>query len=71
MLFWIDNTNSCFSGHLHVGDNIKMSKSLMNTISIKELLKSYTANQFRTLCLLSNYKNGGLNFDISIYLKYF
>ncbi|KAF0763604.1 putative cysteine--tRNA ligase, mitochondrial [Aphis craccivora] len=45
------------SGHLHVGDNIKMSKSLMNTISVKELLKSYTANQFRTLCLLSNYKN--------------
>lgn len=40
-----------------MGDNIKMSKSLMNTISVKELLKSYTANQFRTLCLLSNYKN--------------
>ncbi|XP_025201419.1 probable cysteine--tRNA ligase, mitochondrial [Melanaphis sacchari] len=45
------------TGHLHVGDNIKMSKSLLNTISVKELLKSYTANQFRTLCLLSNYKN--------------
>jgi cysteinyl-tRNA synthetase len=43
--------------HLHVGDNIKMSKSLMNTISVKELLNSYTANQFRTLCLLSNFKN--------------
>ncbi|XP_015365698.1 PREDICTED: probable cysteine--tRNA ligase, mitochondrial [Diuraphis noxia] len=34
-----------------------MSKSLMNTISVKELLNSYTANQFRTLCLLSNYKS--------------
>ncbi|KAL4113219.1 hypothetical protein QTP88_016883 [Uroleucon formosanum] len=45
------------TGHLHVGDNIKMSKSLMNTISVKELLSSYTANQFRTLCLLSNFKN--------------
>jgi len=40
-----------------------MSKSLMNTISVKELLKSYTANQFRTLCLLSKYKNGELNSD--------
>jgi cysteinyl-tRNA synthetase len=47
-------------GHLHIGDNIKMSKSLKNTISVSELLKSYTANQFRTLCLLSNYKSGKL-----------
>jgi len=53
----------CFTGHLHVGDNVKMSKSLMNTISVKELLNSYTADQFRTLCLLSNYKNGKLNSD--------
>lgn len=44
-----------------------MSKSLMNTISVKELLKSYTANQFRTLCLLSNYKNGKYP-DISFYI---
>lgn len=56
-----NNKILCFSGHLHVGDNIKMSKSLMNTISVKELLNSYTANQFRTLCLLSNFKNGKLN----------
>lgn len=47
-----------FPGHLHVGDNIKMSKSLKNTISVRDLLKSYTANQFRILCLLSNYKSG-------------
>ncbi|XP_025425209.1 probable cysteine--tRNA ligase, mitochondrial isoform X2 [Sipha flava] len=46
-----------YTGHLHIGDNIKMSKSLKNTISVSELLKSYTANQFRTLCLLSNYKS--------------
>lgn len=47
-----------FLGHLHVGDDIKMSKSLNNTISVKNFLKSYTANEFRTLCLLSNYKSG-------------
>ncbi|XP_050527494.1 probable cysteine--tRNA ligase, mitochondrial isoform X2 [Daktulosphaira vitifoliae] len=46
-----------YTGHLHLGNNIKMSKSLKNTIGIKELLKSYTANEFRVLCLLSNYKN--------------
>ncbi|XP_003395414.1 probable cysteine--tRNA ligase, mitochondrial [Bombus terrestris] len=35
----------------------KMSKSLKNTIGIREFLEKYTANQFRILCLLSNYKN--------------
>ncbi|VVC33268.1 Cysteine-tRNA ligase,Cysteinyl-tRNA synthetase/mycothiol ligase,tRNA synthetases class I [Cinara cedri] len=49
--YWI------YTGHLHIGDSIKMSKSLKNTISVKDLLKLYTANQFRTLCLLSNFKN--------------
>lgn len=47
-----------FLGHLHIGNDIKMSKSLKNTVGIKELLKTYTANQFRMLCLLSHYKSG-------------
>lgn len=46
-----------------------MSKSLMNTISVKDLLKSYTAEQFRTLCLLSHYKNG--KFDSYIIAELF
>ncbi|KAK0081919.1 hypothetical protein PV326_007440 [Microctonus aethiopoides] len=43
------------SGLLHLRD-IKMSKSLQNTISITELLEKYTANQFRMMCLLYNYR---------------
>lgn len=45
------------SGLLHLRD-IKMSKSLQNTISIAELLEKYTANQFRLMCLLYNYRTG-------------
>lgn len=45
-------------GKLHVGgDSVKMSKSLGNTMSITELLASYSAEQFRMCCLLSNYQN--------------
>lgn len=35
-----------------------MSKSLKNTVSIKEFLESYSADDFRMLCLLSNYRTG-------------
>ncbi|XP_017049613.1 probable cysteine--tRNA ligase, mitochondrial [Drosophila ficusphila] len=46
------------TGQLHmVGDEQKMSKSLGNTISVSELLKKYTADEFRMACLLSNYRN--------------
>ncbi|EDW77062.2 uncharacterized protein Dwil_GK22127 [Drosophila willistoni] len=46
------------TGQLHVaGDKDKMSKSLKNTISVSELLKHYTADEFRMACLLSNYRN--------------
>ncbi|XP_043644812.1 probable cysteine--tRNA ligase, mitochondrial [Drosophila teissieri] len=46
------------TGQLHmVGDAQKMSKSLGNTISVSELLKKYTADEFRMACLLSNYRN--------------
>ncbi|XP_033335585.2 cysteine--tRNA ligase-like protein, mitochondrial isoform X1 [Megalopta genalis] len=51
---WVNYWLHC--GHLLLKD-VKMSKSLQNTISIRELLKKYTANQFRMLCLLSNYNN--------------
>lgn len=40
------------------GDNVKMSKSLKNTISVRDLLKTCTSNQFRMLCLLSRYHSG-------------
>ncbi|XP_034943962.1 probable cysteine--tRNA ligase, mitochondrial isoform X2 [Chelonus insularis] len=44
------------SGLLHLED-VKMSKSLQNTISIPELLEKYTANEFRLMCLTTNYRN--------------
>ncbi|XP_011310849.1 cysteine--tRNA ligase, mitochondrial, partial [Fopius arisanus] len=49
------------SGLLHLEDN-KMSKSLQNTITIKELLENFTANQFRLLCLCTHYRS---NIDFS------
>ncbi|EDW09616.2 probable cysteine--tRNA ligase, mitochondrial [Drosophila mojavensis] len=46
------------TGQLHLlGDQQKMSKSLGNTITVDEMLKSYTADEFRMACLLSNYNN--------------
>ncbi|KAH8309559.1 hypothetical protein KR059_011823, partial [Drosophila kikkawai] len=39
------------------GDQNKMSKSLGNTISVSEMLKNYSADEFRMACLLSNYRN--------------
>ncbi|XP_054271419.1 probable cysteine--tRNA ligase, mitochondrial [Macrosteles quadrilineatus] len=46
------------TGHLQVKGDVKMSKSLKNTISISEFLKSYTSNHLRMLCLLSPYRHG-------------
>lgn len=43
-------------GHLVTTDNVKMSKSLKNTISIDELLSHYTRDQFRMACLLTQYR---------------
>ncbi|XP_022229471.2 cysteine--tRNA ligase, mitochondrial isoform X1 [Drosophila obscura] len=46
------------TGQLYIaGDEQKMSKSLGNTISIAEMLQTYTADEFRMACLLSNYRN--------------
>eukprot|EP00834_Sanchytrium_tribonematis_P006612 NODE_503_length_6696_cov_1.475216.p2 type:complete len:522 gc:universal NODE_503_length_6696_cov_1.475216:4355-5920(+) len=38
-------------GHLHI-KGAKMSKSLKNFITIKDMLKKYTPQQFRLLCLM-------------------
>ncbi|XP_071441302.1 probable cysteine--tRNA ligase, mitochondrial [Hetaerina americana] len=46
------------TGHLHLKGQEKMSKSLKNTLSIREFLSDYTANQFRMFCLLSHYRSG-------------
>lgn len=44
-------------GHLHIKGDVKMSKSLKNTISVNDLLKSHNASTFRMACLLSHYRN--------------
>ncbi|XP_046383687.1 probable cysteine--tRNA ligase, mitochondrial [Ischnura elegans] len=46
------------SGHLHLKGQQKMSKSLKNTMSIREFLSNHTANQFRIFCLMSHYRSG-------------
>jgi cysteinyl-tRNA synthetase len=46
------------TGHLHMkGHNEKMSKSLKNTVSIQEMLQTYSSDQFRMACLLSHYRS--------------
>lgn len=53
---WV--TNWIHTGHLHLpGQKDKMSKSLKNTVSIREMLEKYSANQFRIACLLSHYRS--------------
>lgn len=42
-------------GHLVTTDNVKMSKSLKNVITIKEFLKHYSRDQLRMVCLMSSY----------------
>lgn len=56
-----------YYGHLSLKHE-KMSKSLKNTISIRKFLEKYTANQFRILCLLSNYKNGIVCNNLFLYM---
>ncbi|XP_032879029.1 probable cysteine--tRNA ligase, mitochondrial isoform X2 [Amblyraja radiata] len=46
------------SGHLRLkGSEQKMSKSLKNYITIKDLLEKFSADQFRMFCLLSKYRS--------------
>ncbi|SOV22876.1 cysteine--tRNA ligase, putative [Plasmodium sp. DRC-Itaito] len=44
------------SGHLHI-EGLKMSKSLKNFITIKNMLTKYTSNQIRILFLLNKWDN--------------
>ncbi|XP_072932898.1 cysteine--tRNA ligase, mitochondrial [Epargyreus clarus] len=43
-------------GHLNLKGDTKMSKSLQNTVSIPDLLETYSADTFRMACLMSNYR---------------
>ena len=43
-------------GHLHI-KGAKMSKSLKNFITIKEMLQSYSPFQFRLLCLMQHWQS--------------
>ncbi|CAO1368016.1 unnamed protein product [Diamesa tonsa] len=53
---WVENW--IHTGHLHLkGQSEKMSKSLKNTVSIRELLAAHSADQFRVACLLSHYRS--------------
>lgn len=53
---WVDYW--IHTGHLFIpGDTNKMSKSLKNTISVSDLLKRYSADEFRMTCLLSSYRS--------------
>ncbi|KAI4458563.1 cysteinyl-trna synthetase [Holotrichia oblita] len=45
------------TGHLHLRDSVKMSKSLKNTISIQDMLKTVNPVVFRVACLLSHYRS--------------
>ncbi|XP_024883349.1 cysteine--tRNA ligase, mitochondrial [Temnothorax curvispinosus] len=53
---WVNYWLHC--GHLSLKGDVKMSKSLKNTISIQDYLENYSANHLRMLCLLSHYRNG-------------
>lgn len=53
---WV--TNWIHTGHLHLkGQSEKMSKSLKNTVTIRELLEEHSSDQFRVACLLSHYRS--------------
>jgi len=44
------------AGHLNVKGDLKMSKSLKNTITISDFLKDHSADHLRMYCLLSHYR---------------
>ena len=48
-------------GHLHI-EGLKMSKSLKNFITIKEILKKYNSNQIKMLFLMNKY-NQPMNYS--------
>jgi cysteinyl-tRNA synthetase len=53
---WVRNW--IHTGHLHMkGQSEKMSKSLKNTVTIREHLEEHSSDQFRVACLLSHYRS--------------
>ncbi|CAB0009297.1 unnamed protein product [Nesidiocoris tenuis] len=54
------------SGHLHLSGDVKMSKSLKNTVSVWDFLDEYTPNHLRTLCMLVPYRNGSYSATLII-----
>ncbi|KAK9498579.1 hypothetical protein O3M35_003180 [Rhynocoris fuscipes] len=53
---WV--THWIHSGHVKLKNSVKMSKSLKNTISIDDFLRSYKSDHLRMLCLMIPYRNG-------------
>lgn len=51
---WV--THWIHTGHLHLKDQEKMSKSLKNTISIQDMLSENTCDEFRMACLMTHYR---------------
>jgi len=51
---WVNNFWHC--GHLHI-DGLKMSKSLKNFISIKNVLKTNNARAVRMMCLMHTWSS--------------
>lgn len=45
------------TGHLHLQNDHKMSKSLKNTISVEEFLSDNTVDDFRMFCIMKPYRN--------------
>ncbi|KAL1506165.1 hypothetical protein ABEB36_005577 [Hypothenemus hampei] len=45
------------TGHLHLKDSVKMSKSLKNTVSIQDMLKQTKTDVFRMACVKSRYSS--------------
>ncbi|CAL8125080.1 unnamed protein product [Orchesella dallaii] len=46
------------TGHLHVKGDVKMSKSLGNTVSINSFLTDFSPDVLRIMCIISNYRKG-------------
>lgn len=45
-------------GHLNIKGDVKMSKSLGNTISIQDFLQENPSQLLRMFCILSKYQHG-------------
>ncbi|XP_060525825.1 probable cysteine--tRNA ligase, mitochondrial [Cylas formicarius] len=45
------------TGHLHLKDSLKMSKSLKNTVSVSDMLKTCSPDVFRLACASAHYSS--------------